>query len=40
MTIGVVIRLNNAARGVEVGESALIRAVEGCGTLLNDEPLL
>ena len=39
MTIGIVIRFNNAAGGVEVEESALIRAVEGCGTLLDNETL-
>ena len=36
----VVIRVNNTAGGVEVGESALIGAVEGCWTLLDNELLL
>jgi len=40
LTIGVVVRLNRSAGGVEVGESALIRAVEGCRTLLDNELLL
>jgi hypothetical protein len=40
LAIGIVVRINDAAGGVEVGEAALIRAVQGCGTLLNDEPLL
>ena len=30
LTIGIVIRVNDTAGGVEVGESALIGAVEGC----------
>ena len=40
LTIGIVIRVNDTAGGVEVGESALIGAVEGCWTLLDNEPLL
>ena len=40
LAIGIVIRVNHTAGGVEVGESALIRAVEGCWTLLDNEPLL
>lgn len=40
LAIGVVVGLNNATGGVEVGESALIRAVEGSGSLLDNEPLL
>lgn len=40
LAIGVVVRLYNATRGVDVGESALIRAVEGCWALLDNEPLL
>jgi len=40
LTIGVVVRLNYSVGSVEVGESALIRAVEGRGALLDNEPLL
>ena len=40
LAIGVVVRLDNPARDIEVGESALIGAVERCGTLLDNEPLL
>ena len=40
LAIGIVIRANDAMRGIEVGESALIRAVEGCWTLLDNETLL
>ena len=40
LAIGIVIRVNGAAGGVEVCESALIGAVEGFWTLLDNEPLL
>ena len=40
LAIGIVIRVNGAAGGIEVCESALIGAVEGFWTLLNNEPLL
>ena len=40
LTIGIVVRVNDAAGGVEVGESALIRAVKRGGTLLDNESLL
>ena len=40
LAIGVVVRLNNPARDIEVGESTLIGAVERCGTLLDNEPLV
>ena len=39
LVIGIVVRANDTAGGVEVGESALIGAVEGCWTLLDNEPL-
>ena len=40
MTIGIVVRVNDAAGGVEVGESALIGAVKRGGTRLDNELLL
>ena len=40
MAVGIVIRVNDATRGVEVSESALIGVVEGCWILLDNEPLL
>ena len=40
LTIGIVVRVNDAAGGVEVGESALIRAVKRGGTPLDNESLL
>jgi hypothetical protein len=40
LAIGIVVRLNKAVGGVEVGESALIRAVERSRTLFDDEALL
>ena len=40
LAIGIVIRANDAAGGVEVGESALIGTVEGCWTLLDNKPSL
>lgn len=40
MAIGIVVRLNKAVGGVEVGKSALVRAVERSRALLDDEPLL
>ena len=39
MAIGVVVTFNKAVGGVEVGDPALIRAVEGGWTLLEDEAL-
>ena len=40
LAIGIVIRLDDAAGGVEVGQSALIRAVKGSRTLLDNQLLL
>ena len=40
MAIGIVVRLNKAVGGVEVGKSALVRAVEEGRVLLDNEPLL
>ena len=40
LAIGMVVRLNKAVGGVEVGESALIRAVERSGSLLDNKSLL
>ena len=40
LTIGIVVRVNDAAGGVEVGKPALIRAIKRGGTLLDNESLL
>ena len=40
LAIGIVIRLNDTGGGFEVGQSALIRAVERGRTLLDDQLLL
>ena len=40
LTIGIVVRVNDATGGVEVGESALIGAVKRGGTRLDNELLL
>ena len=40
LAIGIVVRANDAVGGIEVGEPALIGAVEGCWALLDNEPLL
>ena len=39
LAIGIVVALNKAVGGVEVGDPALIRAVEGGWTSLNNEAL-
>lgn len=40
LSIGVVIRVNNTAAGVEIGKSTFIGAVERSRTLFDDQALL